>query len=849
MSHDTQSLTISQEEASRVEDAAKRRLLASRKLILVVDLDQTIIQAAVDPTIGEWQKDPNSPNYEAVKDVRSFQLTEDVPGIRSCWYFIKLRPGLMDFLERIAKLYELHIYTMGTRQYAQQIAKLVDPHRKYFGDRILSRDESGSMTAKSLQRLFPIDTKMVVIIDDRGDVWKWSDNLVKVSPFEFFPSIGDINSSFLPKKQELRTGEDESQDDPAEPDEPEPNGTAESDTTTKAAGLSAVDQLVAMSGGEDPIVRELQTNNQDAAIASQVSEKPLLQMQKKMDEEDEAAAVAEEASSSASSSDQDSEPDSKVTTNGIEDSNGQTTQSATPNDNTPSKDPSPTPSSHHPRHSILHNNDRELTYLEEALTAVHNAFYKEYDRSRLSHKGGRVATLANKRKVHLSHDTNIESSDLLLVPDVKQVMPAMKRKVLNGVYIVFSGVMPLHTDIQNADISVWAKSFGAIIDLDIKKRTTHVIAARPGTAKVKQAMKRKGIKIVTLRWLLQCFSEWRKVNEVDFLLDTGEKPQSQHGTRGNASEEEFLNAGLSSSEDDSDDYPKNGDVDAESENGTARPTKRLRLNINSSGEKDISMQDTDADPEEEDEEEEEEEEDEDDTPLSPLDLDATELNSIDQELKDFLGSDADTDSETESIASSQSTTVSRNRNRNLLPNRKRKRFEKDPDSVDTNEEDEDGDEESQPTKLSRTEESDVATSSVIHQATISANEFNTVPAGILNGQQADDTKISQQQQSIESTELENEANEEDSDDELERELERELEEDEAFDRPESEEGFMIPNVAADDDDDDVDDNGVDIGEEETKGNGNENENMVNDIEEDHKDQTRSIDSWNKDLKK
>ena len=38
------------------------------------------------------------------------------------------------------------------------------------------------LTQKSLQRLFPVDTSMVVIIDDRADVWEWSPNLVKVIP-------------------------------------------------------------------------------------------------------------------------------------------------------------------------------------------------------------------------------------------------------------------------------------------------------------------------------------------------------------------------------------------------------------------------------------------------------------------------------------------------------------------------------------------------------------------------------------------------------------------------------------------------------------------------------------------
>jgi RNA polymerase II subunit A C-terminal domain phosphatase len=89
-------------------------------------------------------RDPENPNYEAVKDVKAFQL-EEGGHLGPCWYFIKVRPGLLEFLEEVSKMYELHVYTMGTRAYANAVAKIVDPHRKYFGDRVLSRDESGSI--------------------------------------------------------------------------------------------------------------------------------------------------------------------------------------------------------------------------------------------------------------------------------------------------------------------------------------------------------------------------------------------------------------------------------------------------------------------------------------------------------------------------------------------------------------------------------------------------------------------------------------------------------------------------------------------------------------------------------
>jgi hypothetical protein len=44
----------------------------------------------------------------------------------------------------MSKLYEMHVYTMGTRTYADAICQVIDPDKRIFGGRILSRDESGS---------------------------------------------------------------------------------------------------------------------------------------------------------------------------------------------------------------------------------------------------------------------------------------------------------------------------------------------------------------------------------------------------------------------------------------------------------------------------------------------------------------------------------------------------------------------------------------------------------------------------------------------------------------------------------------------------------------------------------
>ena len=102
------------------------------------------------------------------------------------------------------KKYEMHIYTMGTRSYAVEVAKILDPDHSLFKERILSRDESGSFSIKSIKRLFPCDQSMVVVVDDRSDIWDWSPNLIHVNACKlffrmyildnFFQGIGDINA-------------------------------------------------------------------------------------------------------------------------------------------------------------------------------------------------------------------------------------------------------------------------------------------------------------------------------------------------------------------------------------------------------------------------------------------------------------------------------------------------------------------------------------------------------------------------------------------------------------------------------------------------------------------------------
>ena len=144
-----------------------------RKLSLVLDLDQTVLHATKDPATERM--------IEGRADIHRITFAECGPGEV---YYIKLRPGLERFLEAISRLYELHVYTMGTRSYAQAVVRLFDPEGRLFYDRILSRDVAGvdGDQRKNLRRIFPVDDSTVVIVDDRADVWDYCDNLIPVPP-------------------------------------------------------------------------------------------------------------------------------------------------------------------------------------------------------------------------------------------------------------------------------------------------------------------------------------------------------------------------------------------------------------------------------------------------------------------------------------------------------------------------------------------------------------------------------------------------------------------------------------------------------------------------------------------
>ncbi|OBS78112.1 hypothetical protein A6R68_19499, partial [Neotoma lepida] len=106
MVHSVPELMVSSEQAEKLGREDQQRLHRNRKLVLMVDLDQTLIHTTE-------QHCPQMSN----KGIFHFQLGRGEPMLHT-----RLRPHCRDFLEKIAKLYELHVFTFGSRLYAHTIA-------------------------------------------------------------------------------------------------------------------------------------------------------------------------------------------------------------------------------------------------------------------------------------------------------------------------------------------------------------------------------------------------------------------------------------------------------------------------------------------------------------------------------------------------------------------------------------------------------------------------------------------------------------------------------------------------------------------------------------------------------
>ncbi|KAM9838604.1 RNA polymerase II subunit A C-terminal domain phosphatase [Aulostomus maculatus] len=591
MVHSVPELMVSSEQAEQLGREDQQRLHRNRKLVLMVDLDQTLIHT----TEQHCQRMSN-------KGIFHFQLGRGEPMLHT-----RLRPHCKEFLEKIAKLYELHVFTFGSRLYAHTIAGFLDPEKKLFSHRILSRDECIDPFSKTgnLRNLFPCGDSMVCIIDDREDVWKFAPNLITVKKYIYFQGTGDINAppgsreaQMAKKGNPANRPSDSTELVGVLGDDEQNNGlrkkvkdhhvpAKEESTAPQSSQGVATNERTHPSG----VVEDEPLRNRESEIEAEsevgLRESQVGDSKRNITEEDyiRTREAQESANSSApshesnnldfdlsSDSDNDStterppssESDSEVKSSqvkksGLErviqepyfgdgtregDSKGHcegenSTDSAEPSVVLP-PDPElgngcsdrrePETESQNSEQSgvtmgeelldqsmedeeeeeeeVDNDQDDHLIYLEEVLERIHAEYYARY-------------------KAYLEK----EVPD---TPDIRKIVPELKSKTLDGMMIVFSGLYPTNYAMERTREYYYAKALGAKIGKNLvlnsqdPSRTTHLIAARAGTEKVRQAQGCRHLHVVNPDWLWSCLERWERVEERLYPLkeDYSKMPRS-----------------------------------------------------------------------------------------------------------------------------------------------------------------------------------------------------------------------------------------------------------------------------------------------------------------------------------
>ncbi len=136
--------------------------LARRQLLLVLDLDHTLLNSArfIDLTqeqgemLQELEKELHV-EYGADRLLKRFdhmamwtKLRPYVRYVRVVWCNACCCPVVhlgthlhlcREFLHQVSQLFELYIYTMGDRDYAAEMAAFLDPRGQYFRGRVISK--------------------------------------------------------------------------------------------------------------------------------------------------------------------------------------------------------------------------------------------------------------------------------------------------------------------------------------------------------------------------------------------------------------------------------------------------------------------------------------------------------------------------------------------------------------------------------------------------------------------------------------------------------------------------------------------------------------------------------------
>lgn len=176
-------LRLGTTEIDRLRSADLKNLLRERKLVLILDLDHTLINSTRLHDISSVENDLGIRTAASKDDPNRSIFTLDLMHMLT-----KLRPFVREFLKEASNMFEMYIYTMGDKAYAIEIAKLLDPNNVYFPSKVISNSDCTQRHQKGLDVILGAES-VAVILDDTEYVWqKHKENLILMERYHYFAS-------------------------------------------------------------------------------------------------------------------------------------------------------------------------------------------------------------------------------------------------------------------------------------------------------------------------------------------------------------------------------------------------------------------------------------------------------------------------------------------------------------------------------------------------------------------------------------------------------------------------------------------------------------------------------------
>ena len=174
--------------------ASVLNLLERRKLALVLDLDHTLLNSCMSTEMAD----------EPEAGLLKFRLDHErglgpegktLHFVERLQIWTKLRPGVKKFLRQAAAMFEVHVITMGSQSYADEMRQLIDPGRQHIKGSVIGlgqMDEFGELRPADKKRLdgelSGLDS-IAVVLDDHVGVWPdHEENLIEIDRYLYFPS-------------------------------------------------------------------------------------------------------------------------------------------------------------------------------------------------------------------------------------------------------------------------------------------------------------------------------------------------------------------------------------------------------------------------------------------------------------------------------------------------------------------------------------------------------------------------------------------------------------------------------------------------------------------------------------